>query len=110
TKIRNPNITDDSTQEQAISYIKDSYQAFYKSEDINKEAALQITTSEQNLSLTRPITEKEISLVINKLPNNKAPDSDGLIYEFYKDTKELILPIFVKVFNNMMNTGTIPSS
>ena len=35
---------------------------------------------------------------------------DGFTYEFYKDTKELILPVLTNLFNNVIEKGCIPNS
>ena len=106
----------EQSQDHTFDYIKNSYQKIYKAENININAANQLLnnipqiTTKQNNSLTCVITEEEISQVIDKLPNNKSPEVDGLTYEFYKDTKDLILPVLAKLFNNILEEGHIPNS
>ncbi|CAG8814905.1 6848_t:CDS:1, partial [Racocetra fulgida] len=98
SRIQIPNRPNSATQKQIMSYIKESYENVYKEESIDKEAAQQLTknlaqvSSEQNLALTKPISAEEVSQVIDKLSNNKTSGLDGLTYEFFKDTKEIIVP------------------
>ena len=55
-----------------------------------------------------PITDNEISKCISKLKNSKAPGSDHILNEYIKITKELLLPIYTKLFNIVLTTGIIP--
>ena len=58
----------------------------------------------------KPITAEEVSQVICSLSNNKSPGTDGLTYEFYKLTNETITPVLVKVFNKVLEGGSMPIS
>ncbi|CAG8764331.1 9378_t:CDS:2, partial [Ambispora leptoticha] len=53
---------------------------------------------------------EEVSSTIDALPCNKTPGSDGLTYEFYKDTKEELLPFLTKLFNYVLNSVDMPNS
>ena len=54
-------------------------------------------------------TEEEILISINKLKNNKAHGIDLIINEYIKCTKNTMIPIYVKLFNIILDTGIIPS-
>ena len=45
------------------------------------------------------ITLQELEEVVDKLPDNKSPDLDGLLYEFYRKTGTYTMPALVDVFN-----------
>jgi hypothetical protein len=54
-------------------------------------------------------TEEEILNGISKLKNNKAHGIDLIINEYLKCTKNTMIPVYVKLFNLILDTGIIPS-
>ena len=56
------------------------------------------------------ITEKEVLDAIKGLKNNKAPGSDKLINEFFKNSPPFLVSIYTKLFNVVLDTGIIPET
>ena len=63
----------------------------------------------QNSDLDKRITEKEILECIDQLKSGKSAGIDGVINEYLKTSKEILMPLYVKLFNIILDTGIIPS-
>uniref|UniRef100_A0A669FBP0 Reverse transcriptase domain-containing protein n=1 Tax=Oreochromis niloticus TaxID=8128 RepID=A0A669FBP0_ORENI len=67
-------------------------------------------TENQNITLIKDITEIEIKKAISKLKPNKSPGPDGYPSDWYKEMKELLIPLMKTTFNYILKTGVIPPS
>ena len=60
--------------------------------------------------LDEPVTLEELRLIINKLPNGKAPGHDGIFYEHIKMGQCILLDYLVQLFNSIIKIEYIPLS
>ena len=65
---------------------------------------------EEKENINRPIKGTEMETVTKNLPTNKSPGSDGFTGEFYQTFREELMPIFLKIFHNIAEGGTLPNS
>ena len=94
----------------------DAFHIYFK--DVNRskyDDTFDFETSDFHISesddiLNSPITDFEISKAIRDLKLGKAAGHDEILNEYFKNAKDILLPLLVKLFNIIFETGMLPSS
>ena len=108
-KIRNEKVevTKDNAE---IQSIRDYYEQLYgnkmdKLEEMDRfleKFNLPRLNQEEIKIMNYPITSTEIEAMIKNLPKNKTPGPDGFIGEFQQTFREDVMPILLKLFENII--------
>ena len=61
-------------------------------------------------NINRPLTSNEIETMIKNLPTNKSPGPNGFTCEIYQTFREELIPILLKLFQNIAEGGTHTNS
>lgn len=117
--IENENGTETGNPREINDCFKPYYSSLYTSESPDdltmidsflSNIELPRLTDEDQEEINCPFTQKEIAKAISSLQSNKSPGEDGIPPEFYKEFKDLLVPLFMDVVNLATETQTLPDS
>ena len=63
----------------------------------------------ENEFLNESISESEISCIVKSLKNSKAAGYDMIVNEYIKSTIHLLMPLYIALFNKILDSGIVPS-
>ena len=63
-----------------------------------------------NEEINVPITADEITQAVKKLKNSKSPGTDDVLNEHIKSSLDLMLPVYLKLFNIIFDNGVVPDT
>ena len=95
--------------------LDDFYEYFKNINMVDQEELddFQIPTPDPNNSneiLNQTITAKEIETCIKTLKSLKSADLDNILNEYIKSTYKMLLPVYVQLFNIVLDTRIIPTA
>ena len=93
--------------------LRDFYEYFKTVNVLENEESFNIHESEYNADdsdqiLNSEITETEILKATNALKSGKSPGYDEILNEYIKSTKLAFMPLYIKLFNIIFDTGILP--
>lgn len=104
--------TTEATVENFYEYFKEMNDEKNHSEtEINIDLSNGYETNDiAEIELNQQITESEVLSNIKTLKNNKAAGFDSVINEHIKSTAHILLPVYTKLFNLILDSCVIPES
>ena len=78
------------------------------SQQTDSEPPIFLGPSLDNSALNKVFDEKEIGDCIQSLKNGKSAGIDLIVNEYIKSTKDIMMPLYIKLFNKVLQCGYMP--
>ena len=92
----------------------DDFYDFFKGEDnlidYEPDFGNEININDDDEILNVKITSQEILRCVKHLKNNKACGTDYILNEYIKASIDIMMPVYVNLFNLILDSGAFPSS
>ena len=119
SKKNNPKMYWNMLQDSAprsVSIPLNEFHDYFKNLSCHEDTAPETTVDMTDLqhavfnteSLNAPFTEQEIASRIRLLKNGKAAGNDSITNEFLKHSVGQLMPLYLKLFNRIMQEGSVP--
>ena len=93
---------------QPLSILTNDPRASIQPQEIYNELQSLENKKELLNHLDHTITEQEIRQAVKKLKNKKSPFVDKIGNEMMKASLELLMPVYIKAFNLILQSGKMP--
>ena len=95
----------------SLSSLFDHFKQLSEGQTTGDDDNVSISVEEINLdvgSLNSAVTDREIEKIVKKLKSGKAAGIDKITNEYIKTSITKLMPIYVHLFNKVLNSGVIP--
>ena len=104
-------LNSDSKQKPKVAPLNEIYEYFKNVNGVEiNDTVPNIDTGDNstNEEINSPVTVDEITQAVKILKNNKSLGNDDLLNEHLKSSLDLMLPIYLKLFNITLDSGVVP--
>lgn len=107
-KITKPRKRNNTCEQININTLFETFEELNKGPEDDDINDFEPVINVDNEILDRPLTEDEILKAIKSLKTSKAAGIDSITNEFLKKSVDLMLPVYTKLFNHILDTGDVP--
>jgi hypothetical protein len=109
-------VTNKKQQNISIDSIFEFFRNINKAPETNNEDEINLPDIDNNLinnlnnEINGEITSEEIVSCVKYLKNDKASGDDCIVNEYIKSSIDIILPVYINMFNCIFSSGIVPDS